>query len=39
MMSGNDIFIDSNSIPAIKFISEDHNDAELLRYVSSFNDL
>ena len=38
MMSGNDIFIDWNSLPAIKLISEDHNDAELLSYVSSYNE-
>ena len=38
MMSGNNIFIDSNRVPAIKFISEDHNGAELPSYVRSFDE-
>ena len=38
MMSGNDIFIDSNSLTAIKFISEDHDDVELLSYVHIYDE-
>ncbi len=38
MMSGNDIFIDSNSMPADKFICKDHDDAKLLSYVSSLDE-
>ena len=38
MMSGNDIFMDSNSMPADKLICKDHDDTKLLSYVSSLDE-